>query len=541
MTLLKQDLAMTGMAPVLIRNPTHAGLLAKDLLAGLSTTASTSTSSSQQQRYSQFHIRELLDALLEAFPEKVLGAASSGGQAGVKEHFVPLLQSDQTLQILTHLVCLGCTGRKGIASAEKSAQHTAMYHHQSQMAVAQRITLGHRRKFVKAMADFHLMDQLVRGLTTNTCETSSSLAQYDDAGEELCETILTIIEVVGYPPEVPPTRMGEAPSIKKDEGERVGEDILLAPLTTPEWWKELLEAIQNPHCTYTQREAIARVCHQTFALATGQSSRICKSHAPATDATEQTSEQLVEEVEETVQNRLVDWGLTDQMHAALVSQLPLLIQALDLPRENILEYQATCGINPTAEDNANADMPTIRHPGRYQTVPLGSWRLQLLSLLKEIITYRGKAKDGKTAVQGMEAIMQLPIPPEVQKAKKGKEAAVVSHASSEQVIYNPWPALCSFVWAYPNNDFYHITFFNMLQAAVLEHHEATLRLVLQKSKFLTRAVRSLDTDGTSVRALTIQCLNLLYLRSVSLPPSAFLTQYLSSHDGWKENVNKLSE
>mmetsp|Transcript_110447 Transcript_110447/g.165283 ORF Transcript_110447/g.165283 Transcript_110447/m.165283 type:complete len:155 (+) Transcript_110447:292-756(+) len=80
----------------------------------------------------------------------------------------------------------------------------------------------------------------------------------------------------------------------------------------------------------------------------------------------------------------------------------------------------------------------------------------------------------------------------------------------------------------------------MLQAAVLEHHEPTLRLILQKSKFLTKAVKSFSEPGP-LRGTLLNCLNLLRIRSVALPPSAFLHQYLGSHDGWKENCDRLIE
>lgn len=107
MTILKQDLSRSTFAPsVLIKNPDQAGLLAKDLLLGLSSV------SASKNRYSTIHIRELLDALLEAFPEKVMGAAAAGGKQGVQDHLGPLLLSDQTLSILTHLVCYGATGRR---------------------------------------------------------------------------------------------------------------------------------------------------------------------------------------------------------------------------------------------------------------------------------------------------------------------------------------------------------------------------------------------------------------------------------------------
>lgn len=80
----------------------------------------------------------------------------------------------------------------------------------------------------------------------------------------------------------------------------------------------------------------------------------------------------------------------------------------------------------------------------------------------------------------------------------------------------------------------------MLQTVVIEHHEPTLRVIFQKSKFLTRALRSLG-ESSALKGLILQVLNLLRLRSHSLAPNAFLHQYLASHDLWKEDSGRLIE
>lgn len=177
--------------------------------------------------------------------------------------------------------------------------------------------------------------------------------------------------------------------------------------------------------------------------------------------------------------------------------------------------------------------------GRYQTVPLGSWRLQLLALLKEIIVY-SKASSDRTS-QAIEAIMELPLPIEFKKAKKTENEKESEDDDNIQLIYNPWPALCSYIWAYPNNDFYGIIFFEMLRSVVLMHHEPTLRLILQKSKFLTKAVKSATNSDKQSSSVILDCLNLLRLRALSLSPSLFLSQYMNSHDGWKEHVDQVVE
>ena len=100
-------------------------------------------------------------------------------------------------------------------------------------------------------------------------------------------------------------------------------------------------------------------------------------------------------------------------------------------------------------------------------------------------------------------------------------------------VFNPWPTLCDWVFQYPENNLYHVQFLRMFQAISLEHHEATLRLVLQKAKFVSRAVRTCKAGGP-LRGILLTCLNCLRLRSQSLPPRAFLRQFLESHDAWKD-------
>lgn len=411
MSILKSDIGSTTFPSVIVKTNTQAGLLAKDLIASLAKV---------KHSYTAVHIRELLDALLEKFPEKVLGAAASGGKQGVQEHLEPLFMSPVTLSVLTNLVCYGCTGRQGMPSAEKSAAHTGMYHHHLQQQ--RTISASARKKFVRQMAEFQLFDRL-----------SSSLRQ-DSSGEEICESILTILEVVGYPPEN-----------NMETSAQVGEDFLLSPLASGEWWKELLEFLERNEQHVDKKESVARTLHSAFALATGNSSRIVKSHAPATDATEQASEKIIEEKEETISNRLVEWDLTDKMHAALLDQLPLLLQVLHLPKSDILNFQATEDKDTeTSTDIINV----VPHPGRYRTVPMGSWRVQLLSLLKEIICYKGKDYETNKA---MDAIMELPLPPELLKSKKQKSKAVEEikvedydgdNANNDaDPLYNPWPAV----------------------------------------------------------------------------------------------------
>jgi hypothetical protein len=167
MNILKADLASAPFPSFIIKTNEQAGLLAKDLIASLA---------SAKHTYTIFHIRELLGALLESFPERVLGAAASGGKQGVQKHLEPLFHSPLTLPLLTNLVCYGATGRKGMASAEKSAARTTMYH--PHLQANKTISTGARKKFVRQMIDFELLNRLATTIKTD-----------ESAGEEVCEAM----------------------------------------------------------------------------------------------------------------------------------------------------------------------------------------------------------------------------------------------------------------------------------------------------------------------------------------------------------------
>jgi hypothetical protein len=147
----------------------------------------------------------------------------------------------------------------------------------------------------------------------------------------------------------------------------------------------------------------------------------------------------------------VEWDLTDKMHVALLEELPLLLRALHLPSSDIMNFQATDAITKSPSSTTlgtieiDSSSTLVRHPGRYRTVPIGSWRVQLLSLLKEIMCYRGKDYQTNKA---MDAIMELPLPPELQKSKKQKsktaeeiQAAEEEDTKDDDPLYNPWPAV----------------------------------------------------------------------------------------------------
>lgn len=524
MKLLKDDL-MASPGRSLLMNATKAGLLAKDIFGAMEQSGANVT-----------HVRTLLEALLDAYPSSVVSAACAGGKDGMSAHLGPLLSpelSSQTLSTVTHIILYGCLGKKGRASAEKTVMH-----HQQALQTRVSISHGHRRKFVRSLSDWSFLTRLI--------ECIEQEEENPNIGEDICETILTIVECLGYPESVPPHLQQQKKLPIDEKAESVGEDQLLAPLGKPEWWDPLVAKLDG-ESSDAVKVAATRIMMGIFTLATGRSSRIRKTNAPMTDATENNlGENVATDIDEEANknlphdNKLLDWGLTSKIHQSLLSHLPQLVHAL-LRNLEVKELAATQYFKPGASVD---DIPGVPHPGRCRIIPFTSWRLHVVTLLAEILSYSGTAgKDEEHEVKGgedaealrliaMNAVMDLPLPPAFQ--------TIGGDVPSDQAV-NPWPVLCDWVFEYPENTLYHFQFIRLFRAICLEHHEPSLRLVLQKTKFVSRAVKACSENETSLRGVLVICLNTLRLRSQSLPPSAFLRQFLESHDLWKGFKDKLIE
>lgn len=517
MKLLIDDLNATSGGESYLLNQTKAGLLAKEIFASIG-----------KPDTNILHVRTLLETLLEAHPSSVISAACAGGKDGMERHLGPLLAaetSSQTLPTITHIILYGCLGKQGKPSAEQ----TVMQHQQAmQKTVA--LSNGHRRKFVRALSDWSVLSQLIQCISAHERENPS-------IGEDVCETILTIVECLGYPEKQP----SEGQPQKKDKSETIGEEHLLAPLGQQEWWDPLV-AMLDGDTSDAAKVAATRIMMGIFTLATGRSSRIRKLNSVMTDATESSlGETKVNEIDLNAdkdlphENKLLDWGLTSRIHHSLLKHLPQLIHALLRGINNGVESGATQYFGRGGFSN---DIPGVVHPGRCCIVPFTSWRLHVCILLAELFTHNEPEEKGGCqhancdeeaqafGPMAMNAVMGLTLPPALHTNNDDQ--------FSESTVFNPWPFLCDWVFEYPENTLYHFQFIRLFKAICMEHHEGSLRLVLQKLKFVSRAVKTCSSVLLCAnRGALLVCLNVLRLRSHSLAPSAFLCQFLKSHDAWK--------
>uniref|UniRef100_A0A7S2A3M3 Uncharacterized protein n=1 Tax=Trieres chinensis TaxID=1514140 RepID=A0A7S2A3M3_TRICV len=239
------------------------------------------------------------------------------------------------------------------------------------------------------------------------------------------------------------------------------------------------------------------------------------------------------------------------MHERLVSRVALISEGINI-------YSLLAAPSDANEEGEGDMKGAVRHPGRcIIDRPFTSRRLQLITLLADILSYREEddtpgsknltLKKGKcaevgsskgpytAAISAMDSLMDLPLPPMGKGDKREDDA---------NATFNPWPGLTDVLLTYPENNMYQIQFFRLLRSVCLANHEPTLKLVVQKSKFVAKAIRvcgdsKVGTGGsppmtsTSHRGMILRCLNLLRLSAQSLPQCSFLRHYLDSHDGWK--------
>jgi hypothetical protein len=122
----------------------------------------------------------------------------------------------------------------------------------------------------------------------------------------------------------------------------------------------------------------------------------------------------------------------------------------------------------------------------------------------------------------MDALMTLPLSQDEEK-------------EDNIIPMNPWPGLCILLFDYPENNMFQNQFFRLLLALCLSNHEPSLKVVVQKSKFISRSLPMFQNPKrkASVRGVLIRCLNALRLASQTLSPQSFLRHFLESHDQWK--------
>jgi hypothetical protein len=514
-------------------NPIRAGLLAKKLFA-----AYKLVNKSFEENLFEIplphlpHLNKTMEALLSAFPSQVVGASCVGGEKGFTSSLGQMLKLHKhvkpersPLSIVAQIISIGCTGRKN-ENASLQEQQAAMM---GGGTTAEKIliNLSHRRKFVHGLTQWGGFKHFVDMIKDDT-----------SCVDDVSEPLLSTVEFISFPQQTLLSMMngGNGAAKKTTHEESVGEESLLANLASGEIIESLFDCITTATGENAQSEieAISLTILSLFELATGKARR----QAPAA-LTSQETEQIDDSVECKASdkpkaispgiddNKMVKAGVTDKMHAAINERMGSLVGAIDI-------YMSA---EDELDEEEESSEKAIRHPGRYIIQkPFTTKRLHLLTLFTDLVTYESHCESKNDAgpyhcaIEALDKVSDLPLP-------AGKDDGDLEKGT----ICNPWPGICDLLFDYPENNMYQYQFYRLIHGLCATNHEKTLKLVVQKCKFLSKAIKicSAKSEPSSARGVLLRCLNALRLHSQSISTHSFLRHYLESHDGWKNFQDEL--
>jgi len=508
----------------LILNPTMAGLVAKKLFSTYRQLASYSSNNDilAEDAGGTTHLltllNKLLGSILHAFPSSVVGSACAGGKEGIDLSLSGMLTVHSQcpdelspLSIITKLVVVGCTGRP--YEPYRESLSTGHSPNTSITSDTLWVNKGHRRKFIRALIDSRFLIHAIDGIIVGEVDI------FDDTHvlrmESLCDSLIAIIDSIAHPP-IPTNDDGK----KESMDESVGEEVLLSSLFSD----EIIRRIMNSASLNTNPSSAARFLLALYESATGMSKKNTKG-AAVLDGVEDDGEVNAKAVNESLKseemNKFLRYDLTSKIHATIISHMDILVQALDI------NSQPMASIEGQQEVDQGRIVSSVRHPGRYTVHrPFTSRRLNLITLLADVLSFESSSNttinNQKNTFPAMDLLMTLPI-------------SIEEVEGTCNAIMNPWPGLCILLFDYPENNMFQNQFYRLLLAICLSNHESTLKLVVQKSKFISRSLSIFQNfkRNSSVRGVLIKCLNVLRLSSQSLTSQSFLRHFLDSHDQWK--------
>lgn len=440
------------------------------------------------------HLSKLLLSILEVYPSSVISASCAGGPESVDEVFSSLLRFD--VSVLVTLILHGCIENY---TEEENKQQQQSFRVQQQDSNSS-ISRGLHRKFVRGLAEWGLFEQIVNCITTMDDEDKENTEQLDR--ESVCDALITIVRILGNPPATgkPNEPNSTEPNGDKDSDEvQFGEDTLMKTIGKQNIIEKAVACIaQNPYSS--QGVASSRALLTLFELATGAKRR--KKQGAQSINTE-TAE--VGEEKKLIKNRLVRWGIGQSIYKSLCENITMLVNGIVTPSLEI-------------DDNKNElDSET--------SLVFTSRRLNIITALAEMLEY-GSLVDASESCGILETLDSIQI-----------------NDSS-----NIWMYFNELLFLFPENDLYHIQYYRIFLAALRWNHEGTLRLFIQKSKFVTKAIKTLrnrkntsSTPPPAPHGVLLKCLNALRLQCQSISSKSYLRHNLESHDVWKGFQDELIE
>ncbi|KAG5186043.1 hypothetical protein JKP88DRAFT_262527 [Tribonema minus] len=111
----------------------------------------------------------------------------------------------------------------------------------------------------------------------------------------------------------------------------------------------------------------------------------------------------------------------------------------------------------------------------------------------------------------------------------------VVHLDSTQLDFldeNFWAAVCTWVIEYPHNTLFQCALYRLLVHALRCNSEGALRLALSRCKLVSTMAEAYVAEGGAAvnRGFILQLCNVIRLQADTLPPSAFLRNFLQGHE-----------
>ena len=373
------------------------------------------------------------------------------------------------------------------------------------------IKVGLRRKFVRGLTEWKLIDQIVNFIVAEDNGNNIELSSIRIDRESACDGLITIVKTIGIPPTSPKPNENTKSSTNSGESDKslYGEDSIIMTIGKKEIIKKLLD------CAATESYGVAssRALLNTFELATASKRRKKQSTDPtAGPAIQPNDGKATVAAKMNNKNRLISWGVGLSMYHSICENISTLINGITASFTDF--YHHCCDAEKITEKSK---------------IIFSSRRLNLITILAEMLEYgiQLNESDSVALLDGLNAmIIELKLSPEQQKIPVDTS--------------NIWAYLFNLLFLFPENDLYHIQFYRIFLAALKLNYEPSLRMLIQKSKFVTKAIGickkkendSIETSRTLYGAL-LKCLNAMKLNCQCLHSKAFLRHYLDSHDVWK--------
>lgn len=362
----------------------------------------------------------------------------------------------------------------------------------------QPISRGLHRKFVRGLIEWKLFEQIVNYITLEEDQQTATYAVTHVDRESACDALITIVRFIDNPSSSDTQNESQSTPIIEDKAlleAHFGEDYLLHALGKNEILEKLTQFASgqtNSIQTTVSSSALVRILE----LATG-SKNGKKQGAQAAPQISSVSGPIQ-------RSRLVHWGVGQSMYETLFDNMPILVKSLSSLNSE--------GCNDSGDlDSKNLPVFTSR-------------RLNIITIIAEMLEFGYRSIESADSFKLLETLNEINIEDDSLQSERKKPGDTI----------NLWLYLNHLLFIFPENNLFHIQYYRIFFSALRWNHEQTLRLFLQKSKFVTKAISALrDPASPFPQGILLKCLNALRLQCKCLGPKSYLRHYLESHDVWK--------